>query len=87
MAFALRNLSEAVRAFSAVTSLEPESITGWNNLAYALHASGCGEQAQIALQCGLKNAPDNTNLQDSRNELINTAVNDTQVNCPAIRCN
>lgn len=65
MAFATHNLAEAVRAFDVAIRLEPESITSWNNFAYALHAYGCGDQAQIALHCGLKIAPDDNNLQDS----------------------
>ena len=80
------NHGEAARAFTVATRLEPESIAGWNNLAYALHASGCGEQAQEALQCGLRYAPDNNNLQDSVEELMKRPLNRGQGECPAIRC-
>ncbi len=89
LAFANHNLAESVTALSIATSLEPELITSWNNLAYALHAYGCADQAQAALQCGLKIAPDDNNLQDSKQELINTPapVDKKQIECPIIRCN
>ncbi|MCK5395370.1 MAG: PA2778 family cysteine peptidase [Gammaproteobacteria bacterium] len=87
MAFANHKLSEAVKAFDIATRIEPESITSWNNLAYALHAYGCGSQAQMALQCGLKIAPDDSNLLDSKRDLIDTLVDIDQIECPVIQCN
>ena len=86
MAFENRDWPEAISAFNTATSIEPESITGWNNLAYALHAYGCGLQAQIALQCGLNIKPADKNLQDSLQELIDSPVNSEQSDCPVIRC-
>ena len=87
IAYANLDFSEAVRAFDIATSLEPESITNWNNLAYALHAYGCGDQAQAALHCGLKIAPDDSNLHDSRRDLIEKSVDSGQIECPVIQCN
>lgn len=86
MAFDHHDWPEAIRAFNTASSLEPESIISWNNLAYALHAYGCGVQAQTALQCGLNIEPADKNLQDSWRELINTPVNSNQTDCPVIRC-
>ena len=87
MAFAAHDLAGAVSAFSVATRLAPDSIASWNNLAYALHAAGCGEQAQTAIQCGLKVAPDNSNLHDTGNELLNNPVNSRQLDCPLIQFN
>jgi tetratricopeptide (TPR) repeat protein len=87
IAYANQNLAEAVRAFKVATSLEPESSASWNNLAYALHAYGCKDQARTALLCGLKIAPADNNLQDSWRELFDTPANNTQPECPVIQCN
>ena len=87
MAFDNQQWSEAVSAFNTASSLEPESIVGWNNLAYALHAYGCINQAKRALQCGFKVSPTDKNLQDSWSELIDNSVVQDRAECPVIRCN
>jgi len=86
MAFDNHDWPEAIKAFNTASILEPGSITSWNNLAYALHANGCGTQAQRALQCGLSIEPANKNLQDSWQELIESPVNRDRADCPVIRC-
>ena len=86
MAFENHDWPEAVKAFNTALSIEPESITSWNNLAYALHAYGCETQAHIALQCGLKTSPDDKNLQDSWRDLVNNPVSSEQTDCPIIQC-
>ena len=86
MAFNLHNWIEAVRAFNTATNLDPESLISWNNLAYALHAYGCGTQAQIALQCGLNIDPADKNLQDSWRDLVDNSVSRDHADCPVIRC-
>jgi hypothetical protein len=85
MAFNSGDWSEAIRAFNTASALEPESIVAWNNLAYALHASGCKIQAQMALQCGLKIKPADKNLQDSLRELMGSSVSGS-ADCPLIQC-
>ena len=87
MAFENHDWPEAVRAFSTASKLDPESIIGWNNLAYALHGFGCGAQAKMALQCGLSIDPADKNLHDSWQELVEGLVLDDRTNCPVIRCN
>ena len=87
MAFDNQGWSEAVSAFKMASSLEPESIVSWNNLAYALHAYGCRAQAKMALQCGFKVSPTDKNLQDSWSELIDNSVAQDRAECPVIRCN
>jgi len=86
MAFDNHDWPEAIKAFNTASTLEPGSITSWNNLAYALHANGCGTQAQRALQCGLSIEPANKNLQDSWQELAENPVNRDRADCPVIRC-
>ena len=87
MAFDNQEWSEAVSAFNTASSLEPDSIASWNNLAYALHAYGCRTQAQAALQCGFKVSPGDKNLQDSWSELIDNSAAKNRAECPVIRCN
>lgn len=84
--YANANWLEAINAFSITTKLKPKSITSWNNLAYALLASGCKTQAQAALQCALNISPDDKNLQDSRQELNASSINNSSNRCPQIDC-
>ena len=84
--FQKQDLPEAINAFSIAASIEPTSIVSWNNLAYALHDAGCTNQAQQALQCGLKIAPADANLQDSLQDLVTRPVSSKQVECLKIAC-
>ena len=84
--FSSRNWLKAVQAFENATRLEPDSITGWNNLAYALHASGCRAEAQAALQCALKISPTDKNLRDSARELDNKPVHSKRSDCRPVHC-
>jgi tetratricopeptide (TPR) repeat protein len=87
MAYARHDWPVAMKAFSSAAQLEPKSIDSWNNLAYALHAYGCGNQAQAALQCGLKISPADKNLHDSVQELSNKPVHSERGDCPLVDCN
>lgn len=87
MAFDSHNWPEAIKAFNTALRIEPESVTGWNNLAFALHAYGCGTQAKNALQCGMNLQPIDPNLQDSWGELVGRPVNSNQNSCTVIHCN
>jgi hypothetical protein len=86
LALASHDPGEAVRALTVAIRLQPESITGWNNLAYALQAYGCSHQALTALQCGLHIAPDDSNLLDTRADLAAHAVNPGHTECPVMQC-
>ena len=86
LALANQEWSEAVSAFNTALSVEPESAISWNNLAYALHYSGCSTQAQTAIRCGLNITPTDKNLQDSQRDLIENPVSVKQANCPVIHC-
>jgi tetratricopeptide (TPR) repeat protein len=87
MDFANHDWLEAVKAFNTATHLEPESVSAWNNLAYALNAYGCSSEAQTALQCALKIAPTDQNLLDSIQELSHPPSIHQRADCPLISCN
>ncbi len=87
LALANQEWSEAIRAFNTALSVESESVFSWNNMAYALHYSGCSAQARAAIKCGLNIAPTDRNLQDSQRDLIENPVSVKQTSCPAIHCN
>lgn len=86
MAYQQNDYPEAVNAFSKVTQLDTQYANGWNNLAYALLADNCPQQAVKALQCGLKIAPDNKNLQHSWQEISQQSDRPEQKDCPPVRC-
>jgi len=86
MALDSQDWPKAIKAFNTALNIEPESIIGWNNLAYALHAYGCGTQAKNALQCGMNLQPADPNLQDSWSDLISRSFNIDQKSRTIIRC-
>lgn len=86
VAYQNNDWSVAIKAFTTASRLAPESVAGWNNLAYALHAYGCGAQAQISLQCGLKLSPADKNLQNSWHEITASPVSNDAVACPMVQC-
>ena len=86
MAYQQKNYPQAVSAFGKVTQLDTQHMDGWNNLAYALLADGCPQQAIRALQCGLNIAPDNKNLQHSWQEMRQQADRPERESCLIIRC-
>jgi tetratricopeptide (TPR) repeat protein len=86
MAFQEQHWAEAINAFRSAINSDPTSIVSWNNLGYALHDAGCATQAQQALQCGLKIAPADTNLQDSLQDLTTRPVGREPVECLKIEC-
>lgn len=86
LALANQDWTEAIKAFITASGLDPESVTSWNNLAYALHFHGCNTQAQMALKCGLKIAPADKNLQDSWHDLADDPLVTKQTDCPVIQC-
>lgn len=86
LAYQQNDYPQAVGAFSKVTRLDAQQVDGWNNLAYALLADACPQQAIKALQCGLNIAPDNENLQHSWQELRQQADRPGRENCPPVHC-
>lgn len=87
MAYKARNYDEAVVALLESSSLNPDVVTVWNNLAYALHMYGCTEQALMSLQCAYQLSPDDKNIRNSEHEISNMAMQPETGNCPEITCN
>jgi len=85
-AYQQNDYPQAVSAFSEVTQLDAQQVDGWNNLAYALLANKCPQQAIKALQCGLNIASDNKNLQHSWQEISHQIDRPEQKDCPPVRC-
>ncbi len=65
MAYASKQTSRAISDYRQATKQSPNDVRAWNNLAYALREQGCEGLATKALQCALRIAPDDRNLQDS----------------------
>ena len=87
MAYKARNYDEAVAALLEASSLKPDMVTVWNNLAYALHMNGCTEQALKSLQCAYQLSPDDENIRNSEHEISNMVMQAETGNCPEITCN
>lgn len=71
----------AREAFTRTVALQSEAWDGWNNLAHALAADGCGQRAEVAAQCAVSLAPD---IEAAQATL--TALGDTEGNgaCPPL---
>ena len=77
---------ESVDAFLNATRLEPANIAVWNNLAYALLANSCPQQANRAIFCALELAPQDTNIQDSQREIGAQRGGRDRSGCPGVEC-
>jgi tetratricopeptide (TPR) repeat protein len=86
LAFSAEDYVGAIDAFQQSILREPNTTSGWNNLAYALDARGCSAQARMALHCAQEVAPDDANVQDSIRELSARAIAQDHPACPQIQC-
>lgn len=86
LAFAMQDMAASVQALGEATRLAPDDVTGWNNLAYALDAYGCGAQVKTALHCAQAIAPEDPNVQDSLRELLARPLQTDHSGCPQIQC-
>ncbi len=86
MAYKAGHYDVAVSALLRASSLNPDDIVAWNNLAYALHMMGCTGQALQSIQCAFQLSADDQNIRDSEQEIRNMAVQSREVNCPEITC-
>ena len=87
MAYNNGDPGEAVSALMQATGLDPANAVAWNNLAYALHASGCTAQAFESLRCARELSPDDPNIRDSEDEITNMIQQPRTTDCPQISCN
>lgn len=86
MAYRLDAPEESVDAFIHAATIAPDNATIWNNLAYALLASGCGSEARKAIGCARKLDPDDKNIRDSESELQSAPAPAPLRACPSIDC-
>lgn len=86
LAYANEEWKQAVDAFYQVVYLDPGSVNGWNNLAYALKTIDCPSQAKSALKCGLDINPNDANLKQSWGELSTLPETAKSTACPVINC-
>jgi len=78
---------QAARAhYLRATAIDPEFAPAWNNLAYALHASGCHAEALAAADCAHRLAPDDPAIADTVTELRTAVPEPPDAACPVIRC-
>ncbi len=67
------NAAAARTAFQRAIALDPRAGDGWNNLAYALARTGCGDTALTAARCATRLAPDEQNFAATLDELSGQA--------------
>lgn len=85
-AYADRDAETARDAFTAAIRARPEATVGWNNLAYALAASGCHPAAVRAAQCAVDLAPDDPETGDTLREIRSLSAPDQADQCPIPAC-
>ncbi|HHJ16083.1 MAG TPA: bacteriocin-processing peptidase family protein [Gammaproteobacteria bacterium] len=68
-AYTLQRFADATAAYRRALSLQPGNVSVMNNLALALAARGCRQQAQSVLECALAQAPEDANLLLTRREI------------------
>ncbi len=67
--YTMRRFDEARDSLQVYTELQPGDAAGWNNLAYALQASGCRQAALHSAHCATRLAPDQTRYLASLKEI------------------
>jgi predicted double-glycine peptidase len=70
---ATQEAAAARTAFERAIELNPQAGEAWNNLAYALARSGCGDTALTAARCATRLAPDRSNFDATLDELSGKA--------------
>jgi tetratricopeptide (TPR) repeat protein len=80
LAWQLDRQSEAKEHFLRTVKRFPEFAEGWNNLAFALQASGCASAAKQAASCAASLAPD----RFGQSELLDHDGATSAEHCPAL---
>jgi len=83
--YTIGNWQRAIEHLQNELGMRPQNATAWNNLAYALVASGCQQPAISAAQCALRLSPDNQNFRHSLLEL-KQLKKATKGRCQTIQC-
>lgn len=79
------NWPSAIKHLQQEISLRPKNSSAWNNLAYALAANGCQDEAISAIQCAGNLAPQDNNIKHSLVELQQTKASKTGA-CEKVVC-
>jgi len=86
LSYQLHALEASLSAYMRAAGIEPGNATLWNNLAYALHESGCIAEARKAIGCARRLAPDDANIQDSAVEIESRPAAAPAAACPEFAC-
>ncbi len=86
LAYRLERFDEAVETLHAALEYHPRSAPLWNNLAYALAASGCGGAAREAVACAIALQPDEVGFRQSREEIEQMALPPGAAACRPVSC-
>jgi tetratricopeptide (TPR) repeat protein len=83
--YQLGNYEAAYDALLNELSFHANNASAWNNLAYTLLRRACYSEAQEAVQCAQKLAPDDENIQQSLTEVMAKQDENTR-QCPIPSC-
>jgi len=83
-AYTLERHADAEAAYREALSLQPDAVPIMNNLALALAAQGCTPTALAVLDCAIRQAPANTVLDKTLNEI--NELNNEAVDCRGFTC-
>lgn len=83
--YATKQYEASSVAFRNALEITPSLVPGWNNIAYALAASGCNAQALQALACLKKFTDDQFDIDQIKSEL--DLIENPRHDCPVITCN
>ena len=89
LANALMGTADTIAAelhYRRAIALNPEFAEAWNNLAYALHANGCRDQALTAARCAGTLAPGDTAITGTLEELRGLANQGPTGACEPLAC-
>lgn len=84
--YAADDFLSAVTAFSQATRIAPDKPATWNNLAYALLEAQCPQQAQQAMHCANRLAPEDERVLQSAAEISQRAAGIDAAHCQTVSC-
>ncbi|MDX1610706.1 MAG: PA2778 family cysteine peptidase, partial [Halofilum sp. (in: g-proteobacteria)] len=85
-AYAADDPDAARDAFTEAVLRAPRRSAGWNNLAYALAATGCGTAARAAARCAVALSPDDPGPKDTLEEIGSMTVTGYGDRCELPAC-
>ena len=89
-AYQLGDYARATRFYKAYLEQNPDSASGWNNLAHSLMQLRCREDSLLAISCALAIEPGNAEFLDSEERLRTPPgpppEGTASSNCPGVEC-